>query len=158
MAAPLLAVLALAGSGAVTEVDADDIRRLVEAQRGQVVLLQFWATWCPPCVTEFPQVVALAKNYRRRGLSVVSVSADQPDEIESHLEPFLSKHQPGFPVYLRRTADPKKFLQRIDVDWKGEIPATFFIDRAGRTAVKRFSPLTLEEMTATVEGLLENGR
>jgi len=136
-------------------VDAPDILEIVRQHRGQVVLLNFWATWCPPCIVEFPEIVSLEKTYRDHGLVVVSVSADFPKDIDSMLLPFLDKHRPSFPVYLKQTDDIDAFIRVIDSEWTGAIPATFFIDRGGIVTNKKFSAMSGEEMKRILEVLLE---
>ncbi len=118
------------------------------------MLLNFWATWCPPCIVEFPEIVSLEKAYRDRGLVVVSVSADFPKDIDTKLLPFLEKHRPDFPVNLKQTDDVDKFIRIIDPEWTGAIPATFFFEPSGGVTSKKFSVMTKEEMVQVVEGLL----
>ncbi|MDP8236373.1 MAG: TlpA disulfide reductase family protein [Candidatus Erginobacter occultus] len=91
--------------------------------RGKVVLLNFWATWCPPCVTETPDFVNLYKNYRERGLVILGVSLDQ--NPRAVLQPFIRKHKIEYPILL---AD-----RRVTNDYGGitSIPTTFLIDREG---------------------------
>ncbi len=136
------------------QVDAPDILEIVRQHRGQVVLLNFWATWCPPCIVEFPEIVSLEKTYRDHGLVVVSVSADFPKDIDSKLLPFLDKHRPRFPVYLKQTDNIDAFIRVIDSEWTGAIPATFFFAADGEVANKTFSVMTREEMVQAVERLL----
>jgi thiol-disulfide isomerase/thioredoxin len=138
----------------IRPVDAPAVKRLLAENQGKVVALNFWATWCAPCVVEFPDLVALEKDFRSRGLAVISVSANSPDEISSELIPFLEKHQPGFRVYLWQPKDNEAEVREIDAEWTGSLPATFFIDRGGKTAAKRFSLMSREEMVETVEVLL----
>jgi len=104
---------------------------------------------------EFPEIVSLEKAYRDRGLVVVSVSADFPSQIDSKLLPFLDKHRPSFPVYLKQTDDVDEFIRIIDPQWTGAIPATFFFEPDGKVASKKFSVMTREEMVEVLEGLLE---
>jgi len=151
-----LAVTASAASPpAPLKVDAPAIKELVREQRGQVVLLNFWATWCPPCLVEFPEIVAIEKTYRDRGLAVISVSADAPKKIDSDLLPFLETHPPDFPIYIMQTDDRNEFMRLIDPEWNGDIPATFFIDREGAVASKQFSAVSREQMEQALEVLFE---
>ena len=135
-------------------VNAKEIKELIAGHEGEVVLLNFWATWCPPCLVEFPEIVELEKIYRDRGFAVISVSADPPERVETDLIPFLQKENPGFPVYVRKREDPEKFTRAIDPQWTGKIPATFFYDRQGKPSVKRYSPMTREEIVKIAEYLL----
>ena len=155
-------VLCLGSSAAQTPtreslrpVDAADVLEIVGEHRGRVVLLNFWATWCPPCIVEFPEIVSLENEYRERGLTVVSVSADFPTKLETDLLPFLEEHQPDFPVHLMQTDDVDEFIRVIDPEWSGAIPATFFYASDGNLAHKQFKVMTREEMVGVVEGLLE---
>lgn len=138
----------------VRPVDGSDLKRILAAQKGKVTLLNVWATWCAPCVSEFPEIVQLERAYRDRGVVVISVSADAPQEIDSEVLPFLDKHEPGFPVYLKQTNDTEGFVKGIDPEWEGEIPATFFYDRDGNLKAKRFGITTRKDMEQTLEVLL----
>jgi peroxiredoxin len=91
--------------------------------RGKVVLLNFWATWCPPCVAETPDFVNLDKKFRERGLVILGVSLDQNPRAVLH--PFIQKHKIEYPILL---AD-----RRVTNDYGGitSIPTTFLIDREG---------------------------
>lgn len=134
---------------------APEIKELSRGQRGKVVLLNFWATWCPPCLVEFPEIVAIERSYRVQGLVVISVSADSSSTIDTNLLPFLEKHPADFPIYTMATDNVEEFMRVIDPEWTGDIPATFFIDRQGKVASKRFAAMTREEMEQVLEALLE---
>ncbi len=90
---------------------------------GRVVILNFWATWCRPCVLETPDLVDLYNNYRERGLMVLGVSVDQ--NPRSVLQPFIQRYQIGYPILLND--------QRAAAAYGGitSIPTTFLIDRQG---------------------------
>jgi cytochrome c biogenesis protein CcmG, thiol:disulfide interchange protein DsbE len=91
--------------------------------RGQVVLVDFWASWCPPCVDEAPSLNALQAQIARRGGTVLGVSMD---EDESAYETFLKTYQVTFPTFR----DPSK---KIETDYgTSMIPETYVIDRNGK--------------------------
>ena len=91
---------------------------------GKVVILDFWATWCPPCRAEIPGFIELQKKYQAQGLVVVGVSVDQAslDTIKS----FVQKMGVNYPVVL---ADAKVVTAYGGIEG---LPTTFIIDRAGR--------------------------
>lgn len=138
----------------VHSVNASDIKKLITQNEGKVILLNFWATWCPPCLVEFPDIVVLERTYRDRGLVVISVSEDPPERLQDDLLPFLEKAQPSFPVYVRKRADTESFIRAIDPYWTGKIPATFFYSKKGEPSVKRYSQMTREELVKIVTYLL----
>lgn len=91
---------------------------------GKVVLLNFWATWCPPCRAEMPSMQALYEAYRERGLVVLAVSVDV--QGRSAVAPFIEARKLTFPVLL----DPRSVAQSIY--GVGAIPTSFLLDRRGR--------------------------
>jgi len=91
--------------------------------KGKVVILDFWATWCPPCRAEIPGFVALQNKYADKGLTVIGVSVDE--QGPSVVKPFMRQLKMNYPVVM---AD-----QKIIADYGGieAIPTTFIIDREG---------------------------
>ncbi|GIX47180.1 MAG: hypothetical protein KatS3mg131_1391 [Candidatus Tectimicrobiota bacterium] len=94
--------------------------------RGRVVLLNFWATWCPPCRAEMPALEALHRDYQKRGLTILAISSDV--EGEKAVAPFVRRYGLTFTVLL----DPRNTLgERLQV--RG-LPTTYLLDKAGRIA------------------------
>ena len=102
----LLVCVPLHAAVTVVPADAPTIKKAIAAQKGHVVLVNFWATWCVPCVAEFPAIVRVSRRYKKRGLSVIAVSADSARDRQTRVQPFLVKQGAAFPVYLERSADP----------------------------------------------------
>jgi thiol-disulfide isomerase/thioredoxin len=126
-----------AGSRALRPVDETGLQRLLERSRGKVVLLNFWATWCEPCVEEFPDLMKIAREFRPRGLEIILVSIDDPEEIEEKVRPFLQSQGVSFRTYLKEARDDEVFINTLDRTWSGAIPASFIFDREG-VLVKKF--------------------
>ena len=91
--------------------------------RGKTVFLNFWATWCEPCLEEMPAMERLAQTYRARGLVVLALSADR--EGASVVRPFIKRHGLTFQVGL----DPTQAVARSYRVWA--LPSTFILDRTG---------------------------
>jgi len=116
--------------------------------RGNVVLLNFWATWCPPCVDEAPSLNALQRRIAPLGGTVLGVSLD---EDQTAYENFLKTYALGFPNYR----DPSK---RIALAYGTTMyPETYVIDRRGRIDRKIIGPQdwTSPEMTAYLDSVLK---
>lgn len=124
MISVLLAATLLAG-----DVDAQGLHRAVRAQRGRVVVVNLWATWCEPCVKEFPDFVALARD--RRDVAVISVSIDDPGDRPAVLD-FLKKQKPPFPVYMKADGNDEAFINGVDPKWSGAVPLTMIYDVSGK--------------------------
>ena len=93
------------------------------ALRGKVVLLNFWATWCEPCLEEMPAMERLARAYRERGLAVLAVSVDR--EGASVVRPFLKRHALSFLAGL----DPQQAVARLYRIWA--LPSSIILSRKG---------------------------
>lgn len=124
---------ALRGPARLTPVDEAGYRKLLEAERGQVLLVDFWATWCQPCRVELPLLVKLEAKYRGRGLKLITISCDEPEQ-EADAARFLAQCQVKGPAYIKRAASDDRFIASVDAKWSGALPALFFYDRQGRKA------------------------
>jgi peroxiredoxin len=93
------------------------------ALRGKIVLLNFWATWCEPCLEEMPAMERLERAYRERGLAVLAVSVDR--EGATVVRPFLKRHALSFRVGL----DPQQAVARLYRIWA--LPSTLILSRRG---------------------------
>jgi len=94
-------------------------------RRGKVVLVNFWATWCPPCRQETPGLVRLSRDYRSRGLEVVGIAMD--DDPHQAVPPFLRRYDVPYTVLVPDSGFD--LANQID-----SLPTTLLIDRQGRVA------------------------
>ena len=78
----------------VEPISAAEFAAVLEHHRGDIVLVNLWATWCIPCIQELPELNELQKRYRDRGLTVLAVSLDDPDKLEDLVRPFFKKRAP----------------------------------------------------------------
>jgi peroxiredoxin len=100
--------------------------------RGKIVFVNFWATWCPPCVWEMPSMEALYQRLKGRGFEILAVSIDK--QGEAVVRPFVARHGLTFPVLL----DPDSATYRL-YGLTG-LPETFVIDRNGVILLKMVGP------------------
>ncbi|GAB4238079.1 MAG: TlpA disulfide reductase family protein [Acidobacteriota bacterium] len=133
-------------------VDETGLEELLARHRGQVVVLNFWATWCGPCRDEFPGLVALYQANRNRGLQLLTVSMDEPEDRVA-AERFLEEQGAPSPAYIRDFQDFEKFVNVVDPEWVGVLPATFVFDRTGRLRFRHYGEVTREELEREVAEL-----
>lgn len=114
----------------VPTISADGLRAELEARRGQVVVLNMWATWCGPCVEEFPDLITFAHEATPEEVAVIAISSDFPEDLESQVIPFLNETNPPFPVFLQDEHEDI-FIPAVDPEWTGTYPHTVVFDRAG---------------------------
>jgi thiol-disulfide isomerase/thioredoxin len=93
-------------------------------------LINVWATWCGPCVIEFPEFVKMQRMYGQRDFEVVSVSIDKPSKIEK-VTAFLEENQAAFLNYIYTGDDQEAFINTVDPGWQGNLPYTMLVAPGG---------------------------
>jgi thiol-disulfide isomerase/thioredoxin len=141
-------------SSLVRPINEAKLQKLVTNLPGKVVLVNFWATWCEPCVEEFPDLMKLAREYRPRGLEIIFVSIDDPEEINAKVLPFLQAQNVSFQTYIKQAKDDEAFINAIDPNWSGAIPATFIYDANGMLVKRLVAQQNYETFAEAVQPLL----
>ncbi len=127
----LPAVLQPAGVSRLLPLNESAYQRVLADQRGKVVLVNFWATWCAPCLEEMPMLVQLEASLKQRGFRLVTITVDEKEQEREALQ-FLQKHRVLEPAYIKRTSSDDAFITAVDAKWSGAVPALFLFDRNGR--------------------------
>lgn len=114
--------------------------------RGKVVLIDFWATWCPPCVAELPNVLAAYDKYRAKGFEILGISLDR---TEGALRNFVRVQRMPWPQYFDGKVWDTKLSRRYGIT---SIPTTFLLDREGRIVARDLRGPALEKELAKLLG------
>lgn len=116
--------------GTLTAVNFDGVEAAIAANKGKVVLIDCWATWCGPCVASFPKLVEKHKHYAEKGLAVMSLSVDDQGDTDEVIA-FLQKNGATFTnMHLQRDAAAQKKMQQRFL-YKGSIPHAVLFDKTG---------------------------
>ncbi|MEM7353882.1 MAG: redoxin domain-containing protein [Acidobacteriota bacterium] len=120
--------------------------------RGRTVLLDFWATWCPPCIKDLPKLSQLHERYTEDGLTVVSVSIDEGDDAAKKVARMVKKRKATHPVYLDSTEAPAwaTYLVRA-------VPTQFLINAEGHVVAQWSGQIDLKVVEAEIVKHLEEG-
>ena len=125
--------------------DAAAFQALLARYQGQVVLVDFWATWCAPCVEQFPHTVQLDQQHRAQGLAVISVSMDEPADRDKVLQ-FLQAQNAAFDNLLGKYGVGAEFADAFGI--RGEVPFYRLYDRRGQLRYQ-FMPTRTDWRTAS---------
>lgn len=139
--------LAIPGPGptwSLTDLDGKPVGS--EALKGKVVVVDFWATWCGPCVHEIPGYVELQKKYAERGLVIVGLSLDQKGEAA--VRPFAKRMKINYPLAL---ATPEVVTAFGEIE---SIPTTFLIDREGKLRHRKLGVMAAADYEKLILPLL----
>jgi peroxiredoxin len=112
-------------------IDEAGIKELVQNKSDKLRLINVWATWCGPCVTEFPSFIEMHRMYKERDFELITVSADNPENKDKALK-FLKKSQASVNNYLFSLDDKYKLIEAIDPKWQGALPYTMLVEPGGK--------------------------
>lgn len=131
----------------------DKLDALIKEEGNQIKIINFWATWCAPCIKELPHFESAAKNYENQ-LSVNLISLDFADQLNK-VHKFVERKGIQSKVYLLDEIDYNSWIDRVDKSWSGAIPATLIIDE--KTGKRKFveSELTEAELQALINEFID---
>ncbi|WP_394993532.1 TlpA disulfide reductase family protein [Emticicia sp.] len=99
-----------------------DLDKLMQKNEG-IYVINFWASWCSPCVAEMPNFEAIANDFRKNKVKVIFISLDFKRDLES-VKKFVVDKKINSPVYLLDEPDYDSWINKVSKDWSGSIPAT----------------------------------
>ena len=133
----------------VEEINPAQIRALIENNSGKLRLINVWATWCGPCVAEFPDFVEIDRMYRGRDFEFVSISADRLEKKDRVLA-FLKKKQASNKNYIYNTDDKYALIEAIDPNWQGALPYTILVEPGGKIVYSQEGIIDVFKMKKTI--------
>jgi peroxiredoxin len=111
-------------------IDLGGVQEILANKTDKVRFVNFWATWCVPCVQEFPEIVTMHRMYRKRPFEIITISVDDPASRDKALA-FLEKQQASTTNYLYNSTDVYKLVEAVGKGWEGSIPFSLLIKPGG---------------------------
>ena len=134
----------------VKKVTYNELKPLLEKEDGKTYVINFWATWCAPCVKELPYFEKIKEEYADNNVEVLLVSLDFPKQVEKKLIPFINKKKIQSEVILLDDVNEDVWIKAIDESWSGAIPATIIYNSSNRKFYEQsFDYETLENELKT---------
>ena len=127
----------------------DDFEPHLHCSNDSLYVVNFWATWCTPCVDELPAFEKISREFSDRDVKVLLVSLDFPNQVESRLMPFLQKNDITAEVIVLNDPDANKWIDRVHPDWSGALPATVIYSRKNRDFYEK--SFTYDELKQTID-------
>jgi peroxiredoxin len=121
------------------------IKDLLKNNSDKLRLINVWATWCGPCVTEFPEFITMNRMYRKRDFEFISISADEPAKKNKALA-FLQKEEASSSNFIFNEDNKYKLIEAIDSNWQGALPYTILVEPGGKIVYAKEGPIDPGEM------------
>lgn len=135
-------------------ISAEGLRGKLAESKGKVVVLNFWATWCPPCVSEMPYFAELYTKYAGKPLTLLSLSADAKDTIDKAVIPFQKEKKLPFPIWVLDERDPDAFTEFLGKELSGALPETLIYSKDGELVKAWEGEVTLAQLEEVIAPLL----
>lgn len=132
-----------AALGTFTTVNYEGLEKRLENTTSEITVVNFWATWCKPCIKELPYFEQVQQKYLNDEVQVLLVSLDFPDQ-RKQLETFIEKRGLKSEIILLDDADANSWINKVDKNWTGAIPATIIFNKSKRSFYER--SFTLQEL------------
>lgn len=138
----------------LTPAGMETVDSLIKNRGDKLRLINIWATWCGPCVSEFHEFVTISKIYRSRGLEFISISLDLPGKAEEVLA-FLKKSQASNENFIYSSKNKYPFIEAVDKNWQGALPYTLLIKPGGEVVYSKqgeIDPLKIKRQIVDIIG------
>lgn len=129
----------------------DELQQLRQSPGDTLYVVNFWATWCKPCIKELPYFEAASAAYKDQPVKVILVSMDAAEDLEKRVKPFVQKRGLKADLLLLDEADGNTWIDKLEPKWSGAIPATLLFNnkRGQYEFVER--EMTQEELQGLIE-------
>ncbi|WP_338762721.1 TlpA family protein disulfide reductase [Bernardetia sp. ABR2-2B] len=148
--------ISIKNNSVVTPIDKNQLIELTQKDDDSLFIINFWATWCAPCVRELPYFNTANKKYTDK-ISMKLISMDFDDQLEKRVIPFFERknfEDYAMDKYLITSMDYDNWMPKIDKDWSGSIPATLFYNKAKNIRYFHEGDYNEEELYHTIDSLL----
>jgi thiol-disulfide isomerase/thioredoxin len=142
----------------ITEIDVAGVKEIINNRTsGKLRLINVWATWCGPCLMEFPDFVIIDRMYRGRAFELVTISADKPEKKDEALK-FLKKQEASNKNYIFSQDDIYKLIEAVDPSWQGALPYTLLVEPGGKVIYRKQDMINPGELKKIIVGNRYIGR
>ena len=131
--------------------DFSGIEPYLNLEGSKTYIVNFWATWCAPCVKELPHFETIQQAYQE-DVEVILISLDFPSQYETKLKPFIETHQLKTKVIVLDDPDMNSWIPKVDLNWGGDIPVTLIYNSSKRTFYNR--TFTYNELDSELKNFL----
>ncbi len=138
---------------ALESIDEMGVARLAKNDSDKLLLINVWATWCGPCITELPELVTMNRMYRRRDFKLVTICMDDPEKRAGALKALQEQHVAAA-NFLVEIKDRDKFADLLDKKWAGPLQYTLIVEPGGKVLYRKTGAIDPLEVKRAIVGYL----
>ncbi len=142
------------GEPGLENLRAEDLRPLLKGHRGKVVLVNFWATWCGPCIQEIPALIDLREKLDPSSFALVAISLDDPADSSWLVQEFIETRFPKWESYLSAEIEDYLLVEELDPYWSGVMPANYLIGTNGAVVKTLLGGHSEEKFAEAIQALM----
>lgn len=137
----------------VVTVDYSGLEPMLNKKDDKIYVVNFWATWCLPCVKELPYFEKMNQQYKDENVEVILVSLDFPEKKATKLIPFINKKKLRSKVVHLDDVNEQVWIAKVDENWEGAIPVTIIYNKDKRKFYQQ--PFTFEELEKEIKSFIK---
>lgn len=137
----------------VRVVKAPELQALLARNTDTTYVVNFWATWCKPCLEELPAFEQFRTRHAHEKVQVILISLDFASKLDTKVRPFVKQQRLASPVWLLSESDPNVFIDQVDPGWSGALPFTLIFNNARQRRQSFERPLTGTELESALSSL-----
>lgn len=151
----LLALPSYTQAQQVALIKLPELQKRLSRQTDTTYVVNFWATWCAPCVKELPYFEQVNTAYAKQKVKVLLVSMDYASQLDKKVKPFVLKRGLKSEVVLLNETDPNSWMDKVDGKWSGALPFTLMINNRKQKRAAFEQEFTQPELTAALQKFLQ---
>jgi thiol-disulfide isomerase/thioredoxin len=132
-----------------------DLEKVMHRKTDTTYVINFWASWCAPCLKELPYFEQVNTRFARNKVKVIFVNLDVVSKLEEKVKPLVKKNNINSPVLLLDEPDQNSWINRIDPDWSGALPFTILLNNNRKKRKAFEQALTKEELESALLAFLK---
>ena len=137
------AAVSIASGQKIEYLKIPELEKILNNNDNKLYVINFWATWCAPCVKELPAFEKTSRDYDKAKVRFIFISLDFPSQIENQLIPFLKKNKIDAEVAVMMETDANLWIDKVDPSWQGNIPSTLILNNPKK--IRYFHPEAIDE-------------
>ncbi|WP_426059096.1 TlpA family protein disulfide reductase [Hymenobacter sp. B1770] len=131
-----------------------ELQKRLASPTDTTYVVNFWATWCGPCVKELPNFEQVRTTYANKKVKVLLVSLDYASQLDKKVKPFVKQRGLKSEVVVLNESDPNSWLEKVDPKWSGSLPFTLIVNNKTKKRATFEKELSKAELTAALQNFL----